>query len=163
LLIDYVVVADCFGLVVSHKLNSTCSVFDHHVTFFLQFVLYQNMDRSWLKADRRTREFENGVDDLLMFAFENGYNEDKISCPCLKCAHSKSWKARIVKNHLFQNGIDETYTRWIWHGEPNIVESPVLDESDNSVSSNYQFCTRMGEADDDDVLFLRILQISSTM
>ncbi|XP_017221479.2 uncharacterized protein LOC108198226 [Daucus carota subsp. sativus] len=110
------------------------------------------MDRSWLKADRRTREFENGVDDLLMFAFENGYNEDKISCPCLKCAHSKSWKARIVKNHLFQNGIDETYTRWIWHGEPNIVESPVLDESDNSVSSNYQFCTRMGEADDDDVL-----------
>ena len=112
------------------------------------------MDRSWLTANRRTKEFENGVDALLMFAFENGYNEDKIGCPCLKCAHSKSWTARTVKNHLFQYGIDQTYTRWIWHGEPNLVESPVLDESGNSVSSNYQFCTRMGEADDDDVLSL---------
>ncbi|XP_074323383.1 uncharacterized protein LOC141660306 [Apium graveolens] len=101
------------------------------------------MDRSWLKADRRTKEFKKGVDDLLMFAFENGYNEDKISCPYLKCAHNKSWKARIVKNHLFQYGIDETYTRWIWHGEPNPVES----DSSGSVNQAY---TGMGEADEDD-------------
>ena len=77
------------------------------------------MDRDWLMADRRSREFQKGVEDLLMFAFENGYNEDKISCPCMKCAHSKSWKARIVRDHLFQNGIDKTYKCWIWHGETN--------------------------------------------
>ena len=67
------------------------------------------MDRDWLKADRRSREFQNRVEELLMFAFENGYDENKISCPCLKCAHSKSWKARIVRDRLFQNSIDPTY------------------------------------------------------
>ncbi|KAK1351317.1 hypothetical protein POM88_054449 [Heracleum sosnowskyi] len=75
------------------------------------------MDRDWLTADRRSKQFQNGVDELLLFAFENGIDENKISLPCVKCAHSKSWKARIVKDHLFLNGIDETYKCWIWHGE----------------------------------------------
>ncbi|KAK1351626.1 hypothetical protein POM88_054085 [Heracleum sosnowskyi] len=75
------------------------------------------MDRDWLTADRRSKEFQNGVEELLLFAFENGFDENKISCPCVKCTHSKSWKARIVKDHLFLNGIDETYKCWIWHGE----------------------------------------------
>ena len=81
------------------------------------------MDRSWLSADRRTKEFQKGVEDLLMVAFENGYNKEKISCPCLRSTHSKSWKAQTVRNHLFQNGIDQTYTQWIWHGEANSVDS----------------------------------------
>ena len=82
------------------------------------------MDRSWLRADRRSREFQRGVEELLLFAFEHGYDENKISCPSLKCAHSKSWKARTVRDHLFQNGMDETYTCWIWHGEDDIEKSP---------------------------------------
>ncbi|KAK1366165.1 hypothetical protein POM88_041726 [Heracleum sosnowskyi] len=61
------------------------------------------MDKSWLKADRRTKEFKRGVEDLLLFASHNGFDENKISCPCIKCAHSKSWKARAVKDHLFLN------------------------------------------------------------
>ncbi|KAK1385278.1 hypothetical protein POM88_023013 [Heracleum sosnowskyi] len=75
------------------------------------------MDRSWLTADRRTRKFELGVDEFFMFAFENGINENQICCPCLKCANSKCWTTGIIRNHLFQHGIDETYTRWIWYGE----------------------------------------------
>lgn len=93
------------------------------------------MDRSWLKADRRTREFKRGVEELLLFAFENGYDENKISCPCIKCAHSKSWNARTVRDHLFSNGIDQTYTHWIWHGECNTEESePITEETGSSQS-----------------------------
>lgn len=88
-------------------------------------------------ANRRSREFQKGVEELLMFAFENGYNEDKISCPCMKCAHSKSWNARIVRNHLFQNGIDQTNTCWIWHGEVNIQQSePPTEQSGFSESAD---------------------------
>ena len=72
-------------------------------------MLLQKMDMSWLIADRRTKEFQNGVEELLRFAFENGCDENKISCPCLKYVHSKLWKVHIVRNHLFQNGIDQTY------------------------------------------------------
>ena len=111
------------------------------------------MDRAWLKADRRSNEFKLGVEELLMFAFENGYDENKISCPCLRCAHSKSWKARIVRDHLFQYGIDPTYTCWIWHGESNSVESPIFSEPNNSESSIYETNINMGHenVDDEDI------------
>ncbi|XP_074326529.1 uncharacterized protein LOC141664476 [Apium graveolens] len=107
------------------------------------------MVRSWLRTNRRTKEFKIGVEDLLKFAFEKGYTEEKISCPCLRCAYTKSWKAQKVKNHLFQYGIDETYIRWIWHGESNLASSPVPDDTDTSESFN-KFPTRMDQANDED-------------
>ncbi|XP_074373843.1 uncharacterized protein LOC141714210 [Apium graveolens] len=106
------------------------------------------MDRSWLRADRRTKEIKIGVEDLLKFAFEKGYTEEKISCPCLKCAHSKSWNAQEVKNHFFQYGFDETYTRWIWHGESNLRDNPLPDDTDTSKSVN-EFPTIMDQANDE--------------
>ncbi|XP_074375895.1 uncharacterized protein LOC141717638 [Apium graveolens] len=111
------------------------------------------MDRSWLKEDRRTQEFKLGVDVLLNFAFLNGFKENKISCPCLRCAHSKSWNAQTVKDHLYQYGIDETYTCWIWHGEPNSVQSHVVSEQDTSKSSVDPTNMRMGQdiIDDEDI------------
>ncbi|VFQ95124.1 unnamed protein product [Cuscuta campestris] len=47
-----------------------------------------------MKSDRRSREYELGVDELLSRA------------------------------HLFQHGIDESYTCWIWHGELNPDDEP---------------------------------------
>ncbi|KAK1387631.1 hypothetical protein POM88_015809 [Heracleum sosnowskyi] len=94
------------------------------------------MDKSSMNADRRTKEFQRGVDGLLMFALENGHDGNKISCPCLKCAHSKSWKARIVRGHLFQNGIDQSYTCWIWHGEVSTGESQHAAEDTSSSSQS---------------------------
>ena len=93
------------------------------------------MDRSWLRADRRTREFQLGVNEFLNFAVQNGCDANKISCPCIKCAHSKSWNAQMVKDHLFQNGIDETYTCWIWHGENDTDQSPMATEHTDSSQS----------------------------
>ena len=109
------------------------------------------MDKSWLKADRRTKEFKRGVEDLLLFASHNGFDENKISCPCIKCAHSKSWKARTVKDHLFLNGIDQTYTCWIWHGKLNPEESqPIAEETDSSQSvDQIPLKTENNDSDDD--------------
>ncbi|XP_063949930.1 uncharacterized protein LOC108221456 [Daucus carota subsp. sativus] len=108
------------------------------------------MDRDWLKADRRSREFQNGVEELLMFAFENGCDENKISCPCLKCCHSKSWKARIVRDHLFQNGIDPTYKCWIWHVELDMGQSQAAGEVTGSSESVDQMPMREENVDGDD-------------
>ena len=106
------------------------------------------MDRSWLRADRRSREYQLGVEEFLMFALEKGCNAEKQSCPCLKCTHTKSWKAQIVRNHLFQHGIDETYTRWIWHGESNLAGSPLVYETDTTESDG-QFPRAMDGSDED--------------
>ncbi|XP_074336729.1 uncharacterized protein LOC141673901 [Apium graveolens] len=97
--------------------------------------IFWSIDRSWIRADRRTQEFKLGVDELLRFVLEHGRDVNKISCPCVQCAHSKSWKARKVKEHLFQYGIDETYTCWIWHGENDREQSPITAEQTDSSQS----------------------------
>ncbi|XP_063941376.1 uncharacterized protein LOC135149565 [Daucus carota subsp. sativus] len=84
------------------------------------------MDRSCLSANRRTKEFQKGVEDLLMVAFENGYSEEKISCPCLRCAQT------------------------IWHGEATLVDSHEQEGTDGSEASFTQVPTSMGQSDNDD-------------
>ncbi|XP_074355916.1 uncharacterized protein LOC141695577 [Apium graveolens] len=93
------------------------------------------MDRSWMRDDRRTQEFKLGVEELLRFALEHGRDVNKISCPFVQYEHSKSWNARKVKEHLFQYGIDETYTCWIWHGENDREQSPITAEQTDSSQS----------------------------
>ncbi|XP_074341788.1 uncharacterized protein LOC141679181 [Apium graveolens] len=109
------------------------------------------MDRSWLRADWRTQEFRIGVNELLKFAVENECNAKKLSWPCIKYAHSKSWKAQTVKDHLFQNGIDETYMCWIWHGEHETEQSPIVSEHIDSSQSVEQIPM---QTDGDDDVFL---------
>ncbi|KAI5323815.1 hypothetical protein L3X38_032888 [Prunus dulcis] len=45
------------------------------------------MDKSWMYADRRSREYEVGVEGFLKFAIENSRNVNLIHCPCIKCGN----------------------------------------------------------------------------
>jgi hypothetical protein len=38
-------------------------------------------------------------------------------CPCHKCGNRYYNRIDVVENHLYQNGIDLSYTQWIFHGE----------------------------------------------
>ncbi|KAL8120474.1 hypothetical protein AgCh_017589 [Apium graveolens] len=106
------------------------------------------MDRSWLRADRRTQEFKLGVEELLRLALEHGRDASKISCPCVQCAHSKSWEARKVKDHLFQFDINQTYTCCILHEEIDREQSPIVDEQTDSSQSMEQIPMKV-DGDDD--------------
>nr|XP_017227781.1 PREDICTED: uncharacterized protein LOC108203380 [Daucus carota subsp. sativus] len=80
------------------------------------------MDRSWLRADRRTKEYERGVEELLMFAFENGKdNSEEPSVPI-----------------------------WIWHGEVNEDGSSGDQKTDSSEFVD-QVPMRTENANDDDI------------
>jgi hypothetical protein len=71
------------------------------------------MDKSWMHADRRSRTFELGVEELIKFALDNGCDVNSISCPCVKCNNGKSFSPKVIKDHLFWLGIDESYKNWI--------------------------------------------------
>ena len=75
------------------------------------------MDKKWMHADRRTLEFKIGVETFLKFALANASDKSKISCPCLKCCNHDEWAVRVVKDHIYFNGIDTEYKHWKWHGE----------------------------------------------
>ena len=76
------------------------------------------MDRSWMCMDRRTLAYEKGIEDFLLFAKSNIPNfQGLLRCPCLKCGNCKVCAMNEVREHLYFNGIDKSYKRWIWHGE----------------------------------------------
>jgi len=84
-----------------------------------------------MRANRLSEEFDNGVIEFLQFAEQNLLNNDALfPCPCVSCANrepnitkeeiTSGIKTNVGKgpnNFLFWNGICQTYTQWIWHGE----------------------------------------------
>ncbi|KAL6289171.1 hypothetical protein ACE6H2_006681 [Prunus campanulata] len=76
------------------------------------------MDKSWMHADRRSKAYELGVEGFLNFASENLGNTTEIRCPCVKCGNIQLFGVGIIREHLYFNGIDQSYKIWRWHGEP---------------------------------------------
>ncbi|XP_039113721.1 uncharacterized protein LOC120249281 [Dioscorea cayenensis subsp. rotundata] len=75
------------------------------------------MDKSWMYKPRQSREYQEGVDQFLEFAFNNESVGGKIMCPCKHCVNSL-WQTRDeAKVHLICDGFLRGYTQWVCHGE----------------------------------------------
>ncbi|KAI5339327.1 hypothetical protein L3X38_018599 [Prunus dulcis] len=70
-----------------------------------------------MHADRRSKAYELGVEGFLNFAVENLGNTTHIHCPCVKCENIRLFGVGIIRDHLYFNGIDQSYKIWAWHGE----------------------------------------------
>ena len=75
------------------------------------------MDKSWIKADRDSLQYEIGVENFLIFAEDNAKNPKKIRCPCARCVNFKKFPVDIIRGHLYDSGFSLGYFEWIWHGE----------------------------------------------
>lgn len=67
--------------------------------------------------DRRSKDYEDGVEQFLNFAVIYARDLQSIRCPCRVCGNLKSQAVEEIRNHLFFHGIDQSYQKWIWHGE----------------------------------------------
>ncbi|CAL9004428.1 unnamed protein product [Prunus brigantina] len=86
--------------------------------FFVNHDDVCEMDKSWMHADRRSKAYELGVEGFLNFAVENLLNTIHVRCPCVKCGNIRLFGVGIIRDHLYFNGIDQSYKIWTWHGEP---------------------------------------------
>ena len=68
-----------------------------------------------------------------------------IYCPCLKCGNKALYKVYEVKGHIFYNGFDTNYQRWIWH-----IESHLGSTVNNLGVTSIKVLPLMQEDDDDD-------------
>ncbi|XP_026400350.1 uncharacterized protein LOC113296250 [Papaver somniferum] len=81
------------------------------------------MDKSWMSIDRTKKRYREGVAAFLRYAVnhlkEEGltYDEFLMLCPCTDCLNLCACSVGDVEDHLFVNGIDQTYTIWNKHGE----------------------------------------------
>nr|AAT85151.1 putative polyprotein [Oryza sativa Japonica Group] len=89
------------------------------------------MDRQWMYADRRSKEFIDGVHYFLRVA-EANRQRGFICCPCNKCKNQKEYSAsRTIYFHLFESGFMPSYNCWTSHGEQGVEMEEDEVEDDN--------------------------------
>nr|AAL77145.1 Putative TNP-like transposable element [Oryza sativa Japonica Group]AAP52250.1 transposon protein, putative, CACTA, En/Spm sub-class [Oryza sativa Japonica Group] len=89
------------------------------------------MDRQWMYADRRSKEFIDGVHYFLRVA-EANRQRGFICCPCNKCKNQKEYSAsRTIHFYLFESGFMPSYNCWTSHGEQGVEMEEDEVEDDN--------------------------------
>ncbi|CAL9011003.1 unnamed protein product [Prunus brigantina] len=109
------------------------------------------MDKSWMHSDRRSKAYEFGVEAFLNFSVENLLTTTHIRCPCVKCVNLKMFGVGIIRDHLYFNGVDQSYKNWTFHGEPweaTTNASRNVEEDDGH--SRYSFVSEEIDMDDND-------------
>ncbi|KAL2935227.1 V-type ATP synthase beta chain [Bienertia sinuspersici] len=105
-------------------------------------------NKEWMKMiDHTTREYREGVDSFLNFAFSNIVEDDDtptIRCPCDKCRNLIFKKKCDVRFDLLKFGMYENYTTWDLHGEntnasssgshTNMENSDEIDSDDSGLN-----------------------------
>ncbi|XP_074327942.1 uncharacterized protein LOC141665856 [Apium graveolens] len=94
------------------------------------------MDRSWIKVDRDSLEYEIGVEQFLIYAEENCQDPKKIPCPCCRCANFRKFSVKVIRGHLYEKGFSLGYVDWIWHGAKATTRSSVGSTISSSSSSS---------------------------
>ncbi|XP_042950382.1 uncharacterized protein LOC122282501 [Carya illinoinensis] len=77
------------------------------------------MDKNWMHVPNRftSAEYSEGVNKLLIMARAHAPESTTFRCPCRRCRNNLFLPINEVEDHLFMNGIDPSYTHWIFHGE----------------------------------------------
>ncbi|CAL2271438.1 unnamed protein product [Prunus armeniaca] len=109
------------------------------------------MDKSWMHSDRRSKAYELGVEAFLNFSVENLLTTTHIRCPCVKCVNLKLFGVGIIRDHLYFNGVDQSYKNWTFHGEPwEVATNASRNVEEDDDHSRYSFVSEEIEMDDND-------------
>ena len=104
------------------------------------------MDKTWICADRMTKEYESGVLEFVKYAVQHAENPRRMHCPCLRCCYIGKVDAHGLKSHLLRHGIDQSYQCWIFHGE-KINENVESSGKSNTTYASYDKDTETYDCD----------------
>ena len=79
----------------------------------------------------KRKKYRDGAKNFVEAAKRNARNRDLIVCPCKQCINQNFHPTKIVYEHLVINGMDPTYTNWVFHGE-NLTSSGQNENSSNT-------------------------------
>ena len=111
------------------------------------------MSRPWIYADRRSKEYMDGVQSFLNVAKDNKGPNGFMCCPCKKCRNEKDYpNTDRIHLHLITSGFMPGYNCWIKHGEKRVM---MEDNEEEENDDNYMYPeydgNPTGEADDEEV------------
>ena len=95
-----------------------------------------------MQKSRLSQEYLDGVQNFLNFAFHYASEDNRILCPCLKCANIDWHMREIVYEHLVCFGFLPGYTRWYFHGESIPSRSYCRVSQSSTCNSQHQSITQ---------------------
>ncbi|KAI8559682.1 hypothetical protein RHMOL_Rhmol04G0192800 [Rhododendron molle] len=75
------------------------------------------MDKTWIDLPRMSRDYFDGIDRFLEFAYTDKLDDSFICCPCRKCKNRYCFPRAAVRKHLYSCGFFKKYKNWTNHGE----------------------------------------------
>ena len=95
------------------------------------------MDQSWMNASHISEQYEHGVEEFLQFAQSKAQPMwGKYFCPCVKCGNGRRQTVDDIRTHLICEGINHSYTKWIWHGEsPDTADMSQAEERNAEIGN----------------------------
>ncbi|KAL6330870.1 hypothetical protein AAG906_009298 [Vitis piasezkii] len=88
------------------------------------------VNKSWIKSKNRcSTEYIQGVKCFMNVARNHMDSLSQTRCPCRSCLNVLFQPIDDVEEHLFVQGFDSTYIKWIHHGD-NRLESMNKDVND---------------------------------
>ena len=76
------------------------------------------MDREWVKNPNRVSpQYVAGIEEFITVAKQSLNSAGLTLCPCFNCANRRLQSIDVIRAHLIRKGIDDSYTRWVYHGE----------------------------------------------
>jgi len=82
-----------------------------------------------------------GVEEFINFVIKYADNSNCINCSCIKYDCLDKVTVEILRDHLFINKFDISYTRWIWYSESARENRPI--------NSSDRICDEREEVDCD--------------
>ena len=70
-----------------------------------------------MSKDKRSQEYEQGVESFIQFITLNARDLNYIRCPCLSCDNLVNHTPQVTREYLYFKGIDQSYCTWYCHGE----------------------------------------------
>ncbi|CAL2277852.1 unnamed protein product [Prunus armeniaca] len=129
---------------------SSVSLLVFSLYYMYDFIVCE-MDKPWMHADKRSKAYELGVEGFLNCAVENLGNTTHIHCPCVKCGNIRLFGVGIIRDHLYFNGIDQSYKIWTWHGEPWEWTTNATRNMEEDEQSRFNFVSEEVGMDDNDL------------
>jgi hypothetical protein len=91
------------------------------------FHVQSDMDKSWMTLGKTphgkmSQQYFDGVKMFLDFAKAVGDLNGNIPCLCKNCVNFYRQTPKIVRIHLLQCEIMQSYTKWFKHGEPRVLD-----------------------------------------
>ena len=93
-------------------------------------MFFQEMDRSWINSKvKMTPEYIQGMKCFMDFALLHNNGASEMVCPCIMCRNVYSHAVETVRRHIHINGMCNSYTTWIFHGESSGSNNESPDET----------------------------------